>query len=119
MSTTDTAWMDDAACAQTAHVGLPWLADADQVTNKHTSKRAAIMAGVCAGCPVQTLCAAYAANTGVTGGFWSGADRLPSGWATDTANDVDDSLSWVPRSSRHGQLWEQGALALGGLEGAA
>ena len=108
MSTTDTAWMADAACALPAHSGLPWLADADQVTSKH----AAAMAWVCAGCPVQVLCAVYAANTSVTGGFWSGTDRLPSGWLTDTANDVQ-AVAWVPRSSRHGQQWEQSALTLG------
>lgn len=108
MSTPDTTWMADAACTGPAHAGLPWLADADQVTSKHT----AAMAGVCAGCPVQVLCATYAANTSVTGGFWSGTDRLPSGWLTDTAHDVQ-AFAWVPRSSRHGQQWEQGALALG------
>lgn len=108
MSTTDTTWMADAACAQPAHGGLPWLADTDKVTNKHT----AAMAGVCAGCPVLRVCAAYAASTGVTGGFWSGQDRLPSGWLTDTANDAQ-AFAWVPRSSRRGQQWEQGALTLG------
>ena len=108
MSTTDTGWMADAACAKPVHGGLPWLADADQVTNKH----AAAMAWVCAGCPVQALCATYAANASVTGGFWSGTDRLPSGWLTDTAHDVQ-AVAWVPRSSRRGQLWEQGALTLG------
>ena len=108
MSTTDTGWMVDAACAEPAHDGLPWLADADQVTSKH----AAALAWVCAACPVQAHCAAYAANTSVTGGFWSGTDRLPSGWLTDTAHDVQ-AVAWVPRSSRHGQQWEQGALTLG------
>lgn len=108
MSTTDTGWMVDAACAEPAHGGLPWLADADQVTSNHT----AAMAGVCAGCLVRALCATYVANTGVTGGFWSGTDRLPSGWLTDTAHDVQ-AVAWVPRSSRQGQQWEQGALSLG------
>lgn len=108
MSTTDTGWMADAACAEPAHDGLPWLADANQVTSKHT----AAMAGVCAGCPVQPLCAGYAANASVTGGFWSGQDRLPSGWMTDTAYDAQ-AFAWVRRSSRHGQQWEQGALTLG------
>lgn len=108
MSITDTGWMVDAACTQAAHGGLPWLADADQVTNKH----AAAMAWVCAGCPVQALCATYAANASVTGGFWSGSDRLPSGWLTDTAHDVQ-AVAWVPRSSRRGEHWEQGALTLG------
>ena len=108
MSTPDTTWMTDAACAEPVHGGLPWLADADQVTSKHT----AAMAGVCARCPVQVLCATYAANTSVTGGFWSGTDRLPSGWLTEAAHDVQ-AVAWVPRSSRRGEHWEQGALALG------
>jgi hypothetical protein len=114
-NTDDPAWMVGAACAQPAHSGLPWLADTDQVTTKDTVS----MAGVCEGCPVQAGCATYVADTDVTGGFWSGTDRLPSGWLTDTAHDAhaahdgEQVFSWVPRGSRRGQQWEQAALTLG------
>ena len=118
MSIPDATWMDHAACAEPAHSGLPWLADTDQVTSKHTDEHAAAMAWVCAGCPVQVLCATYAADTFVTGGFWSGQDRLPSGWLTDIAHDVQP-VGWVPRSSRRSEQWEQGALNLSGLGGVA
>jgi len=103
----DASWMTGAAC--TNRPDLPWIADADSTTDR---ERVA-MAGVCAGCPVQALCATYVAGTDVTGGFWAGKDQLPPLWQSDTAPDTARAFSWVARSSGTHQ-WEQGALNIGG-----
>ena len=80
------AWMDHAACATPAHRELPWLDDTDALPPVLVD----LMADVCNRCPVLDACAAYAAATAVTGGFWAGSDR--NTYAALVQLDLDDLL---------------------------
>ncbi len=62
-------WMRHAACA--TRPDLPWITD----TALSTRAQVRAMTRVCAGCPVRNHCAAYATETGITGGFWASRDR--------------------------------------------
>lgn len=61
--------MHRAACARPENLDLPWIAeDASPLAR-------ALMARVCASCPVLATCALEVATTPTTGGFWAGRDR--------------------------------------------
>jgi hypothetical protein len=71
-----------AACARPENQDLPWIAeDASPLAR-------ALMARVCASCPVLTTCALEAATTDTTAGFWAGHDRTQ--WREPTT--VQDTL---------------------------
>lgn len=61
--------MRDAACARPQNRDLPWIAeDASPLAR-------ALMAHVCASCPILATCALEVATTPTTAGFWAGHDR--------------------------------------------
>lgn len=61
--------MRGAACARPENQDLPWIAeDASPLAR-------ALMARVCASCPVLATCALEVATTPTTAGFWAGRDR--------------------------------------------
>jgi hypothetical protein len=62
----DEAWKELAWCRSVPT--LPWIGDADRVTEPAE----VAMAAVCAGCPVVFECCDYAACKGVDAGFWAG-----------------------------------------------
>ncbi|WP_129782893.1 WhiB family transcriptional regulator [Promicromonospora panici] len=58
-----------AACGRPENRDLPWIAeDASPLAR-------ALMARVCASCPVLASCALEVATTPTTAGFWAGHDR--------------------------------------------
>ena len=69
----NTGWMDRAACKSRPDLG--WLAEPEDVGFGEE----ATMAVVCQRCPVLGRCGDYAERTEVTGGFWAGHHRTPSG----------------------------------------
>jgi hypothetical protein len=71
-----------AACARPENQDLPWVAeDASPLAR-------ALMARVCASCPVLATCALEVATTPTTAGFWAGRDRTQ--WREPTT--VQDTL---------------------------
>lgn len=61
--------MRGAACARQENQDLPWIGeDASPLAR-------ALMARVCASCPVLATCALEVATTTTTAGFWAGHDR--------------------------------------------
>ena len=66
-------WRAEAACQSRQDLG--WLAEPENVGLGEE----ATMAVLCDRCPVRAACAAYVDDTGVTGGFWAGHHRTPSG----------------------------------------
>lgn len=61
--------MRGAACARPENQDLPWVAeDASPLPR-------ALMARVCASCPVLATCALEVVTTPTTAGFWAGRDR--------------------------------------------
>ena len=57
------------ACARPENQDLPWIAeDASPLAR-------ALMARVCASCPILATCALEVATTDTTAGFWAGHDR--------------------------------------------
>lgn len=74
--------MRRAACARPENQDLPWIAeDASPLAR-------ALMARVCASCPILATCALEVATTETTGGFWAGRDRTQ--WREPTT--VQDTL---------------------------
>ncbi|PUB23974.1 hypothetical protein C8K30_110117 [Promicromonospora sp. AC04] len=58
-----------ASCARPENQDLPWIAeDASPLAR-------ALMARVCASCPILAACALEVATTSTTAGFWAGRDR--------------------------------------------
>lgn len=72
-----------ASCARPENQDLPWIAE-----NASPLARA-LMARVCASCPVLATCALEVATTETTGGFWAGRDRTE--WR-DEFTTVQDTL---------------------------
>jgi hypothetical protein len=58
-------WRNRARCR--VFYGLPWTDDATP-----PAETLAMMAGVCAGCPVQRECAQHILDNPELGGFWAG-----------------------------------------------
>lgn len=71
MTTTDTAWMRQAACA--ARPELPWTTD----TTDLTPAQVEAMRAVCDDCPALGDCVATVDALDITGGWWAGTDRDP------------------------------------------
>jgi hypothetical protein len=61
--------MRGAACARPENQDLPWI------TEDASPLARALMARVCASCPVLVTCALEVATSETTAGFWAGHDR--------------------------------------------
>jgi hypothetical protein len=61
--------MRRAACARPENQDLPWI------TEDASPLARALMARVCASCPILATCALEVATTETTAGFWAGRDR--------------------------------------------
>ncbi|MGI5190374.1 hypothetical protein ACQEVI_19725 [Promicromonospora sp. CA-289599] len=72
-----------AACARPENQDLPW-------TQPPSPLAVALMARVCASCPVLATCALEVATTTTTAGFWAGRDRTV--WLDDELVPVQDTL---------------------------
>ena len=110
-------WVDNAAC--TSRLDLPWTEDANKVTEDDRQA----MATVCTACPVAGLCEAYADLLEATAAYWAGRHRdLPA-----PAEAEWPGIAWEPVVVRPARrtapaavsTWEQSALSLDGLDGAA
>lgn len=66
---TDLNWQRQASCASAPLSSLPWTEEPGVASPSD----GAVMARVCAGCPVRLACAAYARR--VDAGFWAGRER--------------------------------------------
>ncbi|WP_454860429.1 WhiB family transcriptional regulator [Promicromonospora soli] len=75
--------MRRAACARSENQDLPWIAEDPSPLAR------ALMARVCASCPVLATCALEVATTETTAGFWAGHDRTV--WR-DEFTTVQDTL---------------------------
>lgn len=61
------AWHDDGACNGTSG---DWVSPANRHTNRYRAKQLEL--AVCAQCPVQAECLAFALETKETNGIWGG-----------------------------------------------
>jgi hypothetical protein len=77
-------WMSRALCATPMLRDLAWISDPEH----RTPGDHALLVKVCAECPVQDDCAAYADTNKVTCGFWCGTDLTETGDAHVPAGGV-------------------------------
>lgn len=84
------AWMDQALCAQTD----PALFFPDSGVNPNQAKR------ICAQCPVQTTCLAYALEANLYGGVWGGLTQHERE-RVRTTKPCRHCGSPVPRGNQH------------------
>ncbi|MCP2265022.1 WhiB family transcriptional regulator [Promicromonospora thailandica] len=73
----------DALCARDEYRGLPWISETTSPAQR------AAMARVCASCPVLATCAAEAATTPTTAGFWAGQDHTARDYPVQGVLDLD------------------------------